>query len=51
MQRYFAKLVNNQVVLDDGDVHHLLHVMRNKKGDEIEAVIDARLYNCIIEET
>lgn len=51
MQRYFAKLVNNQVVLDDGDVHHLLHVMRNKKGDEIEVVIDARLYNCIIEET
>lgn len=51
MQRYFAKLVNNQVVLDDGDVHHLLHVMRNKKGDEIEAVIDAKLYNCIIEET
>lgn len=51
MQRYFAKLINNQVILDDGDVHHLLHVMRNKKGDEIEAVIDAKLYNCIIEET
>ena len=51
MQRYFAKLINNKVILDDGDVHHLLHVMRNKKGDEIEAVIDAKLYNCIIEET
>ena len=50
MQRYFAKLINNKVILDDGDVHHLLHVMRNKKGDEIEAVIDAKLYNCIIEE-
>ncbi len=51
MQRYFAKLINNKVILDDGDVHHLLHVMRNKSGDEIEAVIGGKLYNCIIEET
>ena len=49
MQRYFAKLKNNQVVLDESDIHHLLHVMRCKKGDEIEVVAGDRLYDCIIE--
>ena len=48
MQRYFAKQINNKIVFDDGDVHHLLHVMRNKKGDEIEAVADNKLYACLI---
>ena len=49
MQRYFAKQNNNKVILDDGDVHHLLHVMRSKKGDEIETVIDGKLYSAIVE--
>ena len=48
MQRYFAKRDNNLVVLSDGDVHHLLHVMRAKTNDEIEAVIDGKLYSAII---
>ena len=48
MQRYFADKKQNKIILGDGDVHHLLHVMRNKKGDEIEVVADYKLYNCII---
>ncbi len=49
MQRYFANKVNENIILGDGDVHHLLHVMRAKKGDEIEAVADNKLYACIID--
>ena len=49
MQRYFANKVNENILLGDGDVHHLLHVMRAKKGDEIEAVADNKLYSCLIE--
>ena len=49
MQRYFANKVNKNIILGDGDVHHLLHVMRAKKGDEIEAVADNKLYACIID--
>lgn len=51
MQRYFANKNQNKIILGDGDVHHLLHVMRNKKGDEIEVVADNKLYNCIIQST
>ncbi len=49
MQRYFANKVNENIILGDGDVHHLLHVMRAKKGDEIEAVADNKLYACLVE--
>ena len=49
MQRYFANLNGENIVLGDGDVHHLLHVMRAKKGDEIEAVADGKLYACLVE--
>ena len=48
MQRYFASKEGNNVVLQDGDVHHLLHVMRARTGDEIEVVIDEKLYNAIV---
>lgn len=48
MQRYFAKLINNKIILDDGDVHHLLHVMRARVGEEIEVVADNKLYDCLI---
>ena len=51
MQRYFANKKENKIILGDGDVHHLLHVMRNKKGDEIEAVADNKLYCCLINST
>ena len=49
MQRYFANKVNENIILGDGDVHHLLHVMRAKKGDELEAVADNKLYACLVE--
>lgn len=51
MQRYFASIINNQVYLDDGDVHHLLHVMRMNKGDNIEVVFDGSLFIAFIEST
>lgn len=51
MQRYFANKINDHVILGDDDVHHLLHVMRIKKGEEIEVVIDNTLYNALIKET
>ena len=48
MQRYFAEIINNKVKLDDGDVHHLLHVMRAKIGDEIEVASENKIYSCIV---
>lgn len=44
MQRYFAKIQNNKVFLDDGDIHHLLNVMRVKIGEQVEVVADDKLY-------
>ncbi len=44
MQRYFAQVIDKQVILDDGDVHHLLHVMRAQVGDQIEVVFNNHLY-------
>lgn len=49
MQRYFANKENEYIYLGDGDIHHLLHVMRAKVGDEIEVVADFKLYSAIIE--
>ena len=49
MQRYFASLLDTEhVQLTKDDEHHLLHVMRMKKDDEIEAVADNKLYLCKI---
>ncbi len=38
MQRYFASLINKQVILQKDDIFHLTKVMRAKIGDEIEIV-------------
>ena len=46
MQRYFAKVIENKVLLDDGDIHHLLNVMRAKVGTNIEVVYDKTAYLC-----
>ena len=51
MQRYFARKENNKILLNDGDVHHILHVMRMRENDHIEVVIDSHLYDVIIEKT
>ena len=50
MQRYFASVDNQGVVtLSKDDEHHVLHVMRMKKGDEIEVVDNQKLFLCLIE--
>ena len=49
MQRYFAKIIDKQVFLDDGDVHHLLNVMRAKEGTNIEVVYDKKIYLCEVQ--
>lgn len=48
MQRYFASIKNNKVILDDGDIHHLLNVVRMKKGERIEVVFEEKLHICEI---
>lgn len=50
MQRYFAKeIVNNKIILEDSDIHHIKNVMRGKINDNIEVVYDKQLYLCQIE--
>jgi len=45
MQRYFAIAVNeDKVLLSKDDEHHILHVMRNKVGDEFEIVDQQKAY-------
>lgn len=51
MQRYFANIIDNKVILDDGDVHHLLNVMRAKEGTEIEIVSNNKAYLCEVKTT
>ena len=51
MQRYFASIDNNKVILNSDDIHHVLHVMRMRKGDEIEVVANKHLYSAIIDNT
>lgn len=41
MQRYFLR---NELIFDEEDKHHILRVMRMKKGDRIEAVLDSKVY-------
>ena len=38
MQRYFASIIDKQVILNQDDVFHLTKVMRAKSGDQIEVV-------------
>ena len=49
MQRYFGiKKVDNKLILDKSDYHHIKNVMRNNDGDLIEVIIDKKLYlGCI----
>lgn len=52
MQRYFASIDKDYFVhLSKEDEHHVLHVMRMKKGDEIEVVDDKQLYLCRLDDT
>ena len=51
MQRYFA-LINKDfsVCLSKDDEHHILHVMRMKKNDEIEVVDEGKVFLCRIDD-
>ena len=52
MQRYFANIDKDYFVhLSADDEHHILHVMRMKKADEIEVVDHQKLFLCRIDET
>ena len=52
MQRYFANIDKQYFVhLSQEDEHHVLHVMRMKKGDEIEVVSDQKVFLCRLDET
>ena len=52
MQRYFADVDKQYFVhLSKDDEHHVLHVMRMKKGDEIEVVSNQKVFLCCLDET
>ena len=52
MQRYFASIDKECFVhLSKDDEHHVLHVMRMKKGDEIEVVDNQKLFLCRLDDT
>ena len=52
MQRYFASIDKDSFVhLSQDDEHHVLHVMRMKKGDEIEVVDNQKLFLCRLDDT
>ena len=52
MQRYFASVDKDYFVhLNKDDEHHVLHVMRMKKGDEIEVVDHQKLFLCRLDNT
>ena len=42
MQRYFAQVINKQVILKQDDIFHLTKVMRAKVNDQIEVVDENR---------
>ncbi|MBR0294830.1 MAG: 16S rRNA (uracil(1498)-N(3))-methyltransferase [Bacilli bacterium] len=43
MQRYFS-LSRKEIILDEGDIHHITHVMRNKVGDFFEVIFNEKIY-------
>ena len=52
MQRYFANIDQDYFVhVSKEDEHHILHVLRMKKGDEIEVVDNKQLYLCRLDDT
>lgn len=49
MQRYFAKeKKDSNLILYEGDLHHIKNVMRCNLGDQIEVVYDNVIYLCNI---
>ena len=48
MQRYFGRIIDKQVILDEGDQYHLVKVMRARQGDQVEVVCEGKLFLCSI---
>ena len=48
MQRYFKSTNDDIFELSNDDSYHIIKVMRNKIGDNLEVVIDKKLYICEI---
>lgn len=48
MQRYFKETELDVFELSSDDSYHIIKVMRNKIGDNVEVVIDKKLYVCEI---
>ena len=46
--RFFGEIKNNKAILGDGDLHHLLNVMRKRVGDQIDVVYAGDTYRCEI---
>jgi 16S rRNA (uracil1498-N3)-methyltransferase len=44
MQRYFVEYIDNNIVFDADDVHHIKNVMRSHIGDKIEVVFSKKLF-------
>ena len=52
MQRYFASIINSEVILSKDDIFHLTKVMRAKNGDNIEVVDEKQnVYLAVIKNT
>ena len=50
MQRYFVKRKEqNNLILEESDIHHIKNVMRMNINDKIEVVYDKVLYICNID--
>ncbi len=48
MQRYFGRIIDKQVILDEGDQFHLVKVMRVRTGDQVEVVCEGKLFLCTV---
>ena len=47
MQRYFAKdKIDNNIILEISDMHHIKNVMRMNSNDKIECIYNKKLYIC-----
>jgi len=51
MDRFFGKVINGKAFIDDDKAHHLVHVLRINKGEQIEIVDTGELFLCEIAST
>lgn len=44
MPRYFGEVIGEKVILDENDIHHLLHVLRFKSNQEFETCFNGNVF-------